>query len=187
MGAEGIAAMSLTIRPTDSQTAPASLFSRKYVVHARLSLAVEDGRLTYAVEAVEPYERELPPEDNDYGFDENEPAVFLAEWDGEPAGRIRMVGWWNGFAYVDDVVVQPPFRGRGIGRALLERGIQWAREKGYPGIMLETQQDNAAACALYASCGFQLGGFDSFVYKAMQAENPQTALYWYLIFERRAG
>ncbi len=179
--------MTPTIRLTDSQGAPAALFLREYLVQARLNLFIEAGRLKYAVAPVEPYRRELPAQDANYGFDDNEPAVFLAEEKGKPAGRIRMVGWWNGFAYVDDLVVNPPFRGRGIGRALLLRGIDWAREKGYPGAMLETQQDNVPACSLYAAFGFQLGGFDSFVYRAMQPQNPQTALYWYLMFERRAG
>jgi ribosomal protein S18 acetylase RimI-like enzyme len=131
-----------------------------------------------------PYERDLPPQDNDYGFDDNEPVVFLAEADRspKPAGRIRMLAWWNRFAYVDDLAVNPEFRGRGIGRALLERGIQWAREHNYPGVMLETQHDNVPACTLYRSCGFVLRGFDGGVYKAVKGDKAETALYWYLIW-----
>lgn len=175
--------MTLTFTQTDTQSAPATLFCRKFTVHSRLLLRLEDERLKYSLVPVEPpYEKDIPSEDADYGFDEIEPIVILAAEEGKPAGRIRMVSWWNQFAYVDDIVVNPEFRGRGIGRALLERGIQWSREKGFPGVMLETQQDNPRACALYASCGFVLSGYDSGVYKALKRDQPETALYWYLIF-----
>jgi ribosomal protein S18 acetylase RimI-like enzyme len=70
----------------------------------------------------------------------------------------------------------------GIGRRLLEHGIQWARENEFPGVMLETQDDNVPACTLYQSCGFVLSGFDRNVYKAINPNTRETALYWYLIF-----
>jgi ribosomal protein S18 acetylase RimI-like enzyme len=174
--------MEIIIRPTDTQHAPAKLFSHKFIVKSRIILAIEDEKLAYSVFDIEPYERDIPDQDNEYGFDNTEPAVFIAEVNGKPAGRIRMVSWWNQFAYVDDIVVNPEYRGAGIGRALLERGIQWARENDFPGVMLETQHDNVSACALYQSCGFVLSGFDSSVYKAIKLPRPETALYWYLIF-----
>ena len=93
-----------------------------------------------------------------------------------------MLRWWNRFAYVEDLVVNPEYRGLGIGRRLLERGIQWARENDYPGVMLETQNDNVPACTLYQSCGFVLSGFDRNVYKAIHPNTKEIALYWYLIF-----
>ncbi len=93
-----------------------------------------------------------------------------------------MMRWWNQFGYVEDLVVNPEYRGQGIGRMLLEQGIQWARENDYPGVMLETQDDNVPACTLYQSCGFVLSGFDRNVYKAINPDTRETALYWYLMF-----
>jgi ribosomal protein S18 acetylase RimI-like enzyme len=93
-----------------------------------------------------------------------------------------MLRWWNRFAYVEDLVVNPEYRGEGIGRMLLEQGIQWARENGFPGVMLETQDDNVPACTLYQSRGFVLSGFDRNIYKAINPDTKETALYWYLIF-----
>jgi ribosomal protein S18 acetylase RimI-like enzyme len=90
--------------------------------------------------------------------------------------------WWNQFGYVEDLVVNPEYRGEGIGRKLLEHGIQWARENNFPGVMLETQDDNVPACTLYQSCGFVLSGFDHNVYKAINPTTKEIALYWYLIF-----
>ena len=176
--------MPITIRQLAPNESPRTkAFSRKSMVTSRLVLQIEHERLTYTIAPVDPpYEREVQLEDTEYGFNETPPVVFFAEADGQPAGRIRMLKWWNQFGYVEDLVVNPQFRGLGVGRKLLERGIQWAREQGYPGVMLETQDDNVPACTLYQSCGFVLSGFDRNIYKAINPNTRETALYWYLIF-----
>ena len=152
------------------------------MVNSRLVLGIENEKLVYTIIPVEPYEREVHAEDTEYGFEESGPTIFFAEADGKLAGRIKMMKWWNLFGYIEDLVVNPEYRGLGIGRKLLERGIQWARENEFPGVMLETQDDNVPACRLYQSCGFVLSGFDRTVYKAINPHTKETALYWYLIF-----
>jgi len=175
--------MEITIRKIDGHESPqTNSFSRKSRVKSRLLLGIENEKLVYSIVPVEPYEREVRAEDVEYGFDDAGPAIFFAEADGKLAGRIKMLKWWNQFGYVEDLVVNPDFRGMGIGRALLERGIQWARENEFPGVMLETQDDNVPACMLYQSCGFVLSGFDRTVYKAINPDTKETALYWYLLF-----
>ena len=181
--------MEITIRKIEPNASPQTKsFSRKSMVNSRLVLGIENEKLVYTIAQVdEPYEREVPAEDTEYGFDEAGPTIFFAEvgaMHAAPllAGRIRMLKWWNQFGYVEDLVVNPEYRGMGIGRKLLERGIQWARENDFPGVMLETQDDNVPACTLYQSCGFVLSGFDRNVYKAINPNTKETALYWYLIF-----
>ena len=175
--------MEITIRKIGPQESPQThSFSRKFMVTSRLVLGIENENLVYSVVPVDPYERDIPAEDVDYGFDDAGPIIFFAEAGGKPAGRIKMMRWWNRFAYVEDLVVNPEYRGERIGRTLLERGIQWARENGFPGVMLETQDDNVPACTLYQSSGFILSGFDRNVYKAFNPNPKETALYWYLIF-----
>jgi len=175
--------MEFIIHKTDMQNAPqANLFSRKFFVKSRVVLNMENEKLKYSVTDVTPYERDIPAEDTNYWFSDEGPTIFFAEVNGKPAGRIKMLKWWNQFAYVDDIVVNPEYRGLGIGRAMLEHGIQWARENNFPGVMLETQDDNVPACALYQKYGFVLSGFDRNVYKAIHPHIDETALYWYLIF-----
>ena len=176
--------MEFLIQKADQSNVPkANMFSRKFLVKSRVVLEMKNEELKYSITEVEPYERDIPAQDTDYGFgDTPAPVVFFAESNQQLAGRIRMVTWWNQFAYVDDLVVNPEFRGAGVGSALLERGIQWARENGFPGIMLETQDDNVPACTLYRKYGFVLSGFDRNVYKAINPNTKETALYWYLIF-----
>jgi streptothricin acetyltransferase len=69
------------------------------------------------------------------------------------------------------------------------QAIGWARERGLPGVMLESQNiplagtfRNGAACRLYESCGFVLGGFDSYLYRGVMPGTREIALYWYLMF-----
>jgi len=175
--------MEIQIRKIKPQESPQTKsFSRKSAVNSRLVLGIENEKLVYTIIPVEPYEREVHAEDTEYGFDEAGPTIFFAEVDGKLAGRIRMLKWWNQFGYVEDLVVNPEYRGLGIGRKLLERGIQWTRESGFPGVMLETQDDNVPACMLYQSCDFVLSGFDRNIYKAINPNTKETALYWYLIF-----
>jgi streptothricin acetyltransferase len=176
--------MNFTVRKLDAnETSLAKQFNRKSIVKSRLVLDIENEKLVYTITPVElSYEREVQLEDTDYGFSDVPPAVFVVEVDGKLAGRIRMLKWWNQFGYVEDLVVNHEYRGLGIGRSLIEHGIQWAREKGFPGVMLETQDDNVPACLLYRSCGFVLSGFDRNVYKAINPNARETALYWYLIF-----
>jgi streptothricin acetyltransferase len=148
---------------------------------------MENEKLSYTVVPVESYEREVPAEDTEYGFDDAGPVIFFAQVGATRespllAGRIRMMRWWNRFAYVEDLVVNPEYRGRGVGRKLLEHGIRWARENNFPGVMLETQDDNVPACTLYQSAGFVLGGFDRNVYRAINPITKEAALYWYLMF-----
>jgi ribosomal protein S18 acetylase RimI-like enzyme len=78
--------------------------------------------------------------------------------------------------------VEPDYRGQGVGYALIQRAVEWAKSTGLPGIMLETQDNNVAACRLYQRCGFELCGFDTHLYKGLDPATDEIALYWYLIF-----
>jgi GNAT superfamily N-acetyltransferase len=63
---------------------------------------------------------------------------------------------WTGApeAHLQELYVVPERRGRGIGRALIERTIEVAREAGATGVDLATGETDTAARALYESCGF---------------------------------
>jgi ribosomal protein S18 acetylase RimI-like enzyme len=54
--------------------------------------------------------------------------------------------------------VVPGFRGRGIGRALIDATLAAARRKGLARIDLEVRADNAVAIGLYRSAGFVTEG-----------------------------
>jgi GNAT superfamily N-acetyltransferase len=57
-------------------------------------------------------------------------------------------------AWLEDLVVRPDQRGKGLGTRLLRAAIDWARREGLTRITLLTDADNADARRLYARHGF---------------------------------
>jgi GNAT superfamily N-acetyltransferase len=85
--------------------------------------------------------------------------VLLALHDDEPVGAaICFLGLSTFQARpllnIHDLVVLPAWRGRGVGRALLEGAEALARRGGCGKLTLEVQDDNARARGLYESFGF---------------------------------
>lgn len=58
------------------------------------------------------------------------------------------------FAYVEDLVVLPAYRGRGHGRALLSRAEACAAARGRSTLRLRVKGGNRAARGLYARAGY---------------------------------
>ncbi|MFX0116197.1 MAG: GNAT family N-acetyltransferase [Candidatus Hodarchaeota archaeon] len=157
-----------------------------FEVSSVLELGMVKGEITYEIrELSEVWEKKYG---NSQGFDparlidSKNGVIFLAYLENQIAGRIVLKKNWNKYAYIDDIAVDRSLRRRGIGRQLLSAAIRWAREKNFPGLMLETQNINVGGCKLYDSLGFQLGGFDKLLYKAIKPPREEIALYWYLIF-----
>lgn len=58
-------------------------------------------------------------------------------------------------AFLDDLFIQAPFRGAGLGTAVLNEVRAFCVEQGVRALHLETGRDNAAAQALYRRAGFK--------------------------------
>jgi GNAT superfamily N-acetyltransferase len=54
--------------------------------------------------------------------------------------------------------VEPAERGRGVGGALVEAVVAWARARGATGLYLWVTATNDSAIALYNRCGFRPTG-----------------------------
>ena len=177
--------MQITIHEIDKDTVQAvKTGGSSFEVTAKLVPHAENGKISYTIVDVSPYLKHYGPErvEPDSYVDNPERTVFFAYADGELAGQIRVLKHWNAYAYIEDLAVNDNYRGQGIGRALIECAIAWAKAKGFPGVMLETQNNNVPACRLYASCGFELRGFDTHLYKGIDPSSDEIALYWYLMF-----
>jgi GNAT superfamily N-acetyltransferase len=88
--------------------------------------------------------------------------LFVAELAGRTVGFIsgelregsptfRQKTW----ASVDDVFVEPDYRNRGLGRALLKSVEAWAKERGANGISLQVAAANGRGRKFYGELGFR--------------------------------
>lgn len=153
---------------------------RSFVVEGELVLRLADGRLGYDIARVAPYVKTYADEEGAAGQGEGQACHrVVAYWGGQPAGEIALSRHWNGYASIDDLVVGQAFRRKGVARALVEHAIAWSRAQQLVGVTLETQNNNVAACRLYAACGFRLEGFDGGLYRALTPETREVALFWY--------
>lgn len=57
--------------------------------------------------------------------------------------------------YLQRLAVHPSARGRGFGRALIDDALRWVRRGGGRRCLVNTQEDNRDALALYEGCGFE--------------------------------
>ncbi|HDQ35162.1 MAG TPA: GNAT family N-acetyltransferase, partial [Chloroflexi bacterium] len=156
-----------------------------FTIQNRLSLFMQDEQLHYKVTPLAPpREKHTPPEVEDYTpyLTDPDKAIFLAYVDNQVVGQIVLRKYWNGYAYIQDLAVETQFRRQGIGRALIDQAVNWARAQSLPGLMLETQDINVPACRFYARYGFTLCGFNTHLYRGLPTPLDEVALYWYLLF-----
>jgi GNAT superfamily N-acetyltransferase len=81
--------------------------------------------------------------------------LLLARVDGEPAGLGGVRHLDTEIAEVKSMYVAPPFRGSGLGRRILARLDQIAREHGCRAVRLDTSDYLTPAVGLYRSAGYR--------------------------------
>jgi GNAT superfamily N-acetyltransferase len=85
-------------------------------------------------------------------------SCLVAELDGEPVGFalwFRNFSTWLGKpgVYLEDLFVRPTARGSGLGKALLMRLVEIARERGYGRVEWSVLDWNEPAIGFYRSIG----------------------------------
>ena len=81
---------------------------------------------------------------------------WIADVDGRPAGSIFCVADDAETARLRLLIVEPWARGLGIGAALVEACVEFARATGYRRMVLWTDEFLTPARRLYAAAGFRL-------------------------------
>ena len=104
------------------------LFPGSYLVDDQIAAALDDDRRLVLT-----------------ACDDGRPAGYLVAQDDVDADEL----------YVDAIGVDPAFRGRGLGRALLLHAIGWGAGRGRANAALTVRQDRAQALSLYLQCGFR--------------------------------
>jgi streptothricin acetyltransferase len=172
--------MNIILREIDpSNLHDANQCDGSFIVDSKLVLHVENDILRYSVVRVEPYRKQYVFEERDYASYIANPdqTVYFAHVDGHLAGQIVLKKHWNVYAWINDFAVDVEFRRYGVGRALMQKAVDWAKAKQLPGIMLETQDINVPACRFYERFGFTLRGYDTYLYKGLNPIIDEIALY----------
>ncbi len=105
---------------------------------------------------------------------------YLAEYGGDVAGVGCLKELEEGAGEIQRMYVPPRFRGKGIGRAMLNRLIDDARSIGYRRLKLESLEFLEAAHALYRSAGFH--DIDPYADNSMKSyQDPRNLDKYYSI------
>ena len=78
---------------------------------------------------------------------------FLAAWDSVPAGTATTIVYHPDLAWIGMLLVHTDYRGRGIGRALLQHSIHYLHHRGVRCIKLDA---TPLGKAVYLDCGFEV-------------------------------
>ncbi|MFB6456112.1 GNAT family N-acetyltransferase [Chitinophaga sp. Hz27] len=84
--------------------------------------------------------------------------VFLAVSGGKIVGSVAILGSTRYLAQLRWFLVHPDFRGKGLGKKLLQDAISFCREKNYQTVYLMTTSMQTTAITLYKQLGFRKTG-----------------------------
>jgi ribosomal protein S18 acetylase RimI-like enzyme len=99
------------------------------------------------------FDEELAELPGEYGSPDG--CLLLALWKGQVAGCVALRKFSPGICEMKRLYTKTQFRGLGIGRALCEEVIGWARRLGYERMRLDTLPSMEEAKGLYSSLGFR--------------------------------
>ena len=157
--------------------------NQPFEIIGKIKPTFADGKWTYTEEIYDdPYIKAYPNDscDCDDYIDNPDKAVFFAYLDSECIGQVILKRDWSKYAFIEDICVAGSARGHGIGTALIQKAIEWAKDSGLDGLALETQDNNLNACRFYAKCGFVIGAVNTMLYRNF--DNDEFAVFWYLKF-----
>lgn len=146
----------------------------------RMIPRLEEGVWSYQIEEFSQPETMVFPEENyDIETLTQEGAVALGAYvDGICAGLVILKPGFFKYMHIYDLKVSSSYRGKGVGRALIQEALKQARQQGYTGLYLQAQDNNLNACLFYLRTGFVIGGFDNRVYTGTSQEGKADILFY---------
>ncbi len=184
----------MDLRPIDTSTE--ALYDRidnRYTAHETISIQYsDDSGFSLSFTSLRSPVLRTYPDDSVHTAQElirrTDAECFFVWMDGQLVGQAVVTADWNKIANLWDIRVEESARGKGVGKALIDACLQWARQQGLKGLSAETQSLNPSACRFYQKKGFTLGGVDRLLYAGIQqqaagpAHPVEYALFFYILF-----
>ncbi|ARF73404.1 N-acetyltransferase [Kitasatospora albolonga] len=171
-----------TARPEDAEAIEA--LDGSFTTSTVFRVEIAENGFTLRETPVDPPLTKVFPEDESDGDDEDggpedqdSPTFLALGADGSLAGFVSVsYAPWNRRLTIEDIEVAPGHRGRGVGRMLMARAEEFARERGAGQVWLEVTNINAPAIHAYRRMGFSLCGLDTSLYEFTSSAG-EHALY----------
>lgn len=140
--------------------------------------AYNDGKWTFTLLRYA-QEKTMCFPDESYDFDAMPDSVFLGAYDGDKCVGLAILqpGFFK-YMYLYDLKVNREYRGRHIGKMLIQKAKETAVQNGYCGLYTQGQDNNPGACLFYLNCGFFIGGLDTNVYRHTKQEGKADILFY---------
>ena len=91
---------------------------------------------------------------------------------------------WHNVFRISNILTMEPYRGKGIGRELMKRMLEYARNvSNCRGVILETQSSNYPAISFYRKQGFALTRIDLREYSNEDLQRNEVRLDFFLPFD----
>ncbi len=165
----------------EAHSADINIVNEPFPVYGRMIPSLSDGKWDYR-EVLFPAEEieEMRFPDENYRYHEMiKDHAFIGAYDGEKCiGLAILADDWFKYMYLDDLKVNAAYRRMGVGHGLIEASMALAKERNYRGLYTIGQDNNLNACRFYLSCGFEIGGFNSRVYRGTKQEG-KSDIYFY--------
>ena len=171
----------MEIRIIDAQhKADINLPNEPFQMFGRMIPAYDGKAWTYELMRFAPDDvTEMCFPDENYDYDAMSDSVFLGTYDGEECVGLAILqpGFFR-YMYLYDLKVKGNYRGRHIGKMLIQKAKETAVQKGYCGPYTQGQDNNPGACLFYLNTGFYIGGLDTNVYRHTGQEGKADILFY---------
>lgn len=166
-------------RITKENAADLNLKNEPFEMPGRFIPALKDGVWSYRTELFDKAESMVFPDEN-YDFEETaaKGIIFGAYEDGKCIGVAIYQDYWLKYMYLYDLKVSSGARGKGVGKQLIEAGMEEAKKRGYLGLYTQAQDNNLNACMFYLKAGFEIGGFDNRTYRGTKQEGKADIIFY---------
>ena len=157
-----------------------NLKNQPFELYGKVEPSFEDGKWSYTVNKYEPDKvTQMCFPDENYDYDAMKDSIFLGAYEDEKCIGLAILdpGFFK-YMYLNDLKVSSMYRGKNVGKMLMDAAKDIAAGQGYAGIYTICQDNNPGAYMFYMHCGFYIGGIDTNVYRhTSQEEKTDIILY----------